>query len=84
MVTTSPLSTIKRPLLAEPSTPSPVRTPASIYFLIGAMPEASRILEDGQMADAGALLREETHLVIIDMHGMRIPDVLAHQPSDSI
>jgi hypothetical protein len=35
-------------LLAEPSTPSPVRTPASRYFFTGAIPDASRMFDDGQ------------------------------------
>ncbi len=37
-------------LLAEPSTPRPTFTPAAMYFLMGAMPEPSRMLEQGQCA----------------------------------
>src|SRR5512141_1759416 len=37
-------------LEAEPSTPRPTLTPALRYSLMGAMPEASRILDVGQCA----------------------------------
>ena len=37
-------------LLALPSTPNPTGTPASSIFLMGAMPEARRMLEQGQWA----------------------------------
>ena len=37
-------------LLAEPSTPSPTRTPASRICRTGAMPEPSRQFEQGQCA----------------------------------
>jgi hypothetical protein len=37
-------------LLADPSTPKPSFTPRASIFITGAMPEASRMLEDGQCA----------------------------------
>mmetsp|Transcript_23954 Transcript_23954/g.52417 ORF Transcript_23954/g.52417 Transcript_23954/m.52417 type:complete len:211 (-) Transcript_23954:253-885(-) len=37
-------------LQAEPSTPRPTFTPASSIFLTGAMPDAKRLLEEGQWA----------------------------------
>jgi len=37
-------------LLAEPSTPNPTFTPAARIFFTGAMPDASRMFEDGQCA----------------------------------
>ena len=37
-------------VLAEPSTPRPVRTPAARYPATGAIPEASRMLDEGQWA----------------------------------
>ena len=37
-------------LLAEPSTPRPTFTPAARYCRTGAMPEASRMLDEGQWA----------------------------------
>ena len=41
-------SILEASLLAEPSTPTPTFTPCSRYFLTGAMPEASRMFDDGQ------------------------------------
>ena len=64
-------------LLADPSTPSPTRTPAARYCLTGAMPEASRMFEQGQCATPTAGPGELTDLVVVDVYGVGEPDVVA-------
>ncbi len=48
MASRTSTSKLEPSLLAAPSTPSPIFTPASRYFFTGAIPEASRMFDDGQ------------------------------------
>ena len=64
-------------LLAEPSTPRPNLTPASMYFLIGAMPEARRMFEHGQCAAPQPVCGELPDLVVVHVDRVGEPHVVA-------
>ena len=68
---------------AEPSTPRPTGTPASRIARIGAMPEASRMLEHGQCATPVPVRANSAMPGVVELDAVRVPDVGA-DPAESL
>ena len=62
-------------LEAEPSTPSPTGTPASRMRRTGAMPEASRMFEQGQWATPVPVRAKRPMPCVVELDAVRVPDV---------